>query len=343
MIQIEMLPAKHGDALLVTYGDGSDLHRILVDAGPSSAYTDDLATIVARQKPIDLVVVTHYDLDHIGGAIKMLKKPPASISKASVWFNGLAQMRKYLAPKQGDDLSKLLATSHLEWNPKSLFPKGAVAVPNGAKLPVISLPGDATVTLLSPGRAQVIALRDEWVAASKPPAGKKRRRMLAKRSPPGKIEPGMVPELAVDDPSKDDTSVANASSIAFILEHGGKKVLLAGDANPGALAGALEELGGGKRVKLDAVKLPHHGSRANVTRDWLKLVSADEYLVSTNGDQYGHPDPEGIARVVLQPGHKVLRFNYATDYTLPWSTTPLRKKFDCEAHVGGVEGGTAKF
>ena len=337
-----MLPAGHGDALLVSYGDGPDPYRILIDAGPSTAYTADLAGILAKQKRIDLVVVTHYDLDHIGGAIKMLRKPPASISKASVWFNGRAQMRKYLAPRQGDAFSKLLAKSKLEWNPESLFPKGAVAVQDGEDLPVIPLPGDATVTLLTPGRAQVKALRDQWVAASKPPPETKRRRMLAKRSPPGDIEPGMVPALA-NDPPKDDTSIANASSIAFILEHGGSKVLLAGDANPGALAGALKMLAGGKRVELDAVKLPHHGSRANVTQDWLKLVSADEYLVSTNGDQYGHPDPEAIARVVLQPGRKVLRFNYATDYTRPWSTGALRKKFDCVAHVGGLEGRTAKF
>lgn len=56
-----------------------------------------------------------------------------------------------------------------------------------------------------------------------------------------------------------------------------------------------------------------------------------------------HQDPEGIARVVLQPGHKVLRFNYATNYTRPWSTTPLKKKFDCEAYVGDVKGRTATF
>ena len=49
------------------------------------------------------------------------------------------------------------------------------------------------------------------------------------------------------------------------------------------------------------------------------------------------------ARVVLQPGHKVLRFNYATNYTRPWSTTPLKKKFDCEAYVGDVKGRTATF
>jgi hypothetical protein len=39
----------------------------------------------------------------------------------------------------------------------------------------------------------------------------------------------------------------------------------------------------------------------------------------------------------------VLRFSYATNYTRPWSTTPLKKKFDCEAYVGDVKGRTATF
>ncbi len=342
MIEIRMLPARHGDALLVTYGGGAEQVRLLVDAGPTDAYAGLIARTVAAQPALDLVVVTHYDLDHIGGVIELYKRPPAAAARAAVWFNGRQQLRKYLGPKEGDALSKLLAEANVVWNPPAQFAQGAVAVPKAGALPVISLPGGARATLLSPRREQVQSLLDAWTSASKPPKEKKGpRRLLVKRPPPGEIAPAKVPKLA-EGRSTDDTSVANGSSIAFILEHRGSKVLLAGDAHPGVLKASLQKLGGGEPVAVDAVKLPHHGSRANVTTDWLALVSAKEYLVSTNGDQFGHPDPEAIARVVMQPGHKVLRFNYATDYTRPWSRAALQEKFDYEAYLGGDDGGTAR-
>lgn len=341
MLTVEMLPARHGDCLLVTYGGPADPHRILIDAGPTGTYSEALKPRLDRRAPLplELFVVTHYDLDHIGGAIAMLRKPPAPIAATHVWFNGWGQLRKYLAPVQGDQLSKLLARLPFRLNDGSWFPTGAVAISTAGTPRRLSLPGGAKITILSPGGPELQALRVTWRSARTPPAAGPRR-LLYKRPPPGRITPGDVPKLAAASTS-DDTSVANGSSIAFILEHARKKVLFAGDAHPSVLADSLRRVGGGKRIPFTAVKLPHHGSCANVTREWLDLVSAREYLVSTNGDQYGHPDPEGIARVVMQPGRKVIRFNYATDYTKPWRTAALQSKYRYEAFVGGREGATA--
>ncbi|NIX24041.1 MAG: hypothetical protein GWN07_31175, partial [Actinobacteria bacterium] len=64
MFTLRMLPARHGDALWIEYGDRP--HRILIDGGPSSRTTtghlrDLLST--AEDTGLDLLVVTHIDAD----------------------------------------------------------------------------------------------------------------------------------------------------------------------------------------------------------------------------------------------------------------------------------------
>ncbi len=100
-----------------------------------------------------------------------------------------------------------------------------------------------------------------------------------------------------------DRSAANGSSIAMLLEHRGASVLLGADAFPTVLVPALQALARQRKqpggLPLDAIKLSHHGSRANVTNDLLKAVRADHYIVSTNGAIFSHPNDEAVARVLV--------------------------------------------
>ena len=99
-----------------------------------------------------------------------------------------------------------------------------------------------------------------------------------------------------------DTSPANGSSIAFIFEYKGQRALLGADAHPGVLVDSLarfKQASGETRVRLDLFKLPHHASKANVTTKLIETVDTDCYLVSTNGDTFGHPDDAAIARTIL--------------------------------------------
>ncbi|MEO8937952.1 MAG: hypothetical protein ABI277_15655 [Burkholderiaceae bacterium] len=44
--------------------------------------------------------------------------------------------------------------------------------------------------------------------------------------------------------------------------------------------------------------LPHHASQNNIDQSVLDAVDCQNYLVSTNGSVFGHPDNEAIARVI---------------------------------------------
>ena len=77
-------------------------------------------------------------------------------------------------------------------------------------------------------------------------------------------------------------------------------------------------------LEVDAFKVPHHGSRYNVTRGLLQLVRSPTYLVSTDGAYFGHPDPAAIARLLVygQRSSRVV-FNYRTQHTEGWSDPAL--------------------
>ena len=102
---------------------------------------------------------------------------------------------------------------------------------------------------------------------------------------------------------KEDTSPANGSSIAVLLEADGRRLLLLGDAHPSVI---LQEL---RRVLVhetppwwfDCIKLSHHGSFANNSPELLEATDSDCYLFSTDGGQHHHPDPATLAWVVTRP------------------------------------------
>ena len=145
----------------------------------------------------------------------------------------------------------------------------------------------------------------------------RRRKNVTKRQPKGRGVFEAMGSTNVDDlvgsKYKKDPSKANGSSIAVLAEYGGKRVLLAGDAHAEPILKSIKKINqatGNKRLHLDAFKLSHHGSKNNLTKSLLKKISCKNFLISTNGDKFGHPDNEAIARIVKLMPEKKLIFNY---------------------------------
>ena len=68
-------------------------------------------------------------------------------------------------------------------------------------------------------------------------------------------------------------------------------------------------------LELDAFKLPHHGSRGNVTRELIQSVDCPLWIFSTDGTQFRHPHKQAVARVILHGGERHLGFEIH-DHTL---------------------------
>ena len=100
--RIHFIKAMSGDSFLIELGDG---HCILIDCGYKSTYESELEPILQRLHNegcrLDLLVVTHMDEDHIGGAIALIEdngdsENPNVIAIDNIWFNGIfAVCRNY--------------------------------------------------------------------------------------------------------------------------------------------------------------------------------------------------------------------------------------------------------
>lgn len=352
MIRLTMLPAAFGDCLLLAYGKTTATHRVLIDAGLKGTFSSVLKPLLKKSggpSSFDLVVVTHLDRDHICGMLPLVEHTPALIQPDDIWFNGYGHLQgDQLGAEDAEALGKLLKSRQLPWNTK--FERRAVVIPDNAKsaadLPRRELPGGATITLLSPYSEQLTALAEAWDSdelgswdadPDEEQEGGEVDDILGKRPPLGSIDVDKVLELA-DVAFEEDTAAPNGSSIAFLLEFDGKRILFGADAHPSVLLHSLQLLApGAKRYKVDAFKLPHHGSMNNLSPELLSKLDCPCFLVSTNGSSFGHPHPEAIARILTLSSPKQLCFNYRSDYTELWNDDGVRTYFgDYEARFPGA-------
>jgi len=353
-VELTFLDARQGDAIWVRWGQG---RQLLVDMGTSGtgrALADRFRALPEDQRAFELLVVTHVDTDHIGGVLTGLVDPdePVPVTFADVWFNGWehlnglvpADERSALEPMGGVQ-GELLTTwlrDHA-WN--DAFGRAAV-IRTDSTLPRVELPDGLTITVLAPVLERLTDLVPEWQLAV---AAALEKGTLTDVSPGLEpMGPSTAPTLesAVDlallseDPFKVDGSKANAASIALVLEHNGKRALLTGDATASELLGGLALLGAGERVPLDLVKLPHHGSRNNVSRELVQAVDCPLWVFSSDGTTFRHPDAIAVSRVVRDSGPAPhLVFNVPSTFNQWWERAEWQDLFGYTTTYGVEDDG----
>lgn len=134
-----------------------------------------------------------------------------------------------------------------------------------------------------------------------------------------------------------DDAIGNGSSISFILETEGKKMLFLADAFAEDIVTRLKELYPNKKeypIYFDLVKVPHHGSFRNNSSELYKIIDSDKFLFSTNGNHpsHKHPDMETISIIinrVLPKGteFRELIFNYDLGHLKDFKKEELEKEF----------------
>lgn len=337
-ITLEVLSASYGDALLVTCALARGRWTALIDTGPDECWPPLAARLAALPKSrtgerrINLAVISHIDHDHIGGAAALFSDTALRLRFADVWFNA----PRRAVPRgvaEGEGLAAILGATGtaLPWN-RAWAGHWAVTP---ADRPYVELPasgGQPRITLLSPSPQRLQSLFRRW---------DKELAALRSWQPPLVEAPAAPRSVATADlatlarsRTAVDRAAANGSSIAFLLEHRGASVLLLADAHPTVVVPALRALAAARGQplpwRLDAIKLSHHGSRANTTLELLEVVQADHYLVSTNGAIFRHPDDEAIARVAVCGGRNArVWFNYRGTHTEKWAGARLRERYGC--------------
>jgi len=337
-IRIEVLPARLGDCLFVecVRADGT-VWRMLVDGGPPDTWPlleARLRRLAPGSRHLDVVVVTHIDSDHIGGMVPFLASELAR-DVGDVWFNGrthLGERRLSRSVDQGESVVAALTgpaagggAQPLPWN-QAFGGRAVVTDPTSGFLEVAVAQGPR-VTVLSPTESRLTALKTSWTTFLHR-ALRARDRDL--KGPPDLLRPlDDLAAIAARSTSRDG-SIPNGSSIALLVEHRGASVVLGADAFGPVLTAGLKAVAaarGRPALPVDAVKLPHHGSKSNVLPALVAAAPAQHYLVSSNGDVFNHPDDAALARVVIgAPPGATLGFNYRNARTERWADAGLTQR-----------------
>lgn len=348
-IRLEVLPARLGDCLLVEcHREQEPPWRMLVDGGPPDTWPL-LESRLKGDPRIDVVVITHIDSDHIGGAIPYLTSPMAA-SIGDVWFNGrthLPDLPQRSAAQGESVIAALFGTADLgagrtagrplPWN--LAFGGGPIDTGEEAGFVEHAVPSGPRITVLSPTSKRLLALAKVWYAAVQEAT---RGEEVGDPDVPAPLTD--LAEMAAEKTPKDG-SVPNGSSIALLVEHRGASVVLGADAFGTVLGAGLAGVAAARgltALPVDAFKLPHHGSKGNVLEALVRIAPAQHYVVSSNGDTFHHPDDQALARVVMQaPPGATIWFNYRTPRAERWDDPTLRDRHSYETRypdnpAGGV-------
>lgn len=320
MVDIEMLQALHGDAFILHCQKNGNDGVIVVDGGPNRDSRKIVSQLDALET-IDLMVLTHYDDDHIGGILSYIKKHKSDrpFPVKQLWVNCAYDIPVYSSPNISFGQAVKLADELKNIN-EGLVKDGFSAIdwktPIIAKKEPITLPF-ADILVLSPD-ANTKDVNDynyrNVIHNANIGRNYSRQKQALKSS---------LSELALmpkEQPQKKDIqAVVNKSSIAFIVKSDNFSILMLGDSYPCTIVDILKNFGysADNPLSIDFVKVSHHGSRNNISNELLDMIDCNRFLISTNGGNGTscHPDRETIANIVCHAKRDInipvhLYFNY---------------------------------
>jgi len=350
---LDVRRARKGDCLILHYGSKTEPGLALIDGGPANVYEPHLKPRLdeirkARKLaanatlPVDLLMVSHIDDDHIKGVLELTKDlieaegpPPLKIN--GLWHNTF------------DDI--------IGNNPDKL--RAAVTASFGTA----SLSGDAEeVEGLDPEAAKVLAsvsqgfrLRDDSRALKLRINPQFKGKLVIAKKNGKQVDMGKGLNFTVVGPMNDeilalqqahdeflekhqgkkgeaslaaftDTSVPNLSSVVVLAEVGKKRILLTGDARGDKVLEGLELVGllkkdGTSKIHVDILKCPHHGSKRNNDPILFRRITADHYVFSGNGE-HGNPARETLEMLWGERGDE----KYTVHLTYPIDEIDVARK-----------------
>ena len=295
------------DVISISFKDISGkTQHIFIDSGTETAYDllrPELLAIADRAEEIGLWVVSHWDNDHICGIIKVLQDTAirSRLHIKQVWFNANYRITKgtgstsgFIGLKEGALLRDILQNE-----------LGIPAPSITSENPIIELLG-LKFTILSPSfdvyQEAIAKMQTHFPLAAKRWDHDQTLEVLAKQSTPL------------------DRSLANRSSIAFLLEAKGYRMLMLADASPVDLVEQLQQLGYSptNRLQVDLVKVSHHGSKRNISRALLAIIETSQFVFTADAsERHKLPDKETIAHILCHfqrdfTKHIKLFFNHRT-------------------------------
>jgi len=323
-IEIRFLKAYKGDSIYISYHSKNGTKNILIDGGDKGTYKrveggrpkyGELKTEVIdklkENEKIDLLIITHWHDDHIGGIVKWFKEDERAKDKiGKIWFNGGLLINEYFdknhenSNKYKLDISNSPYTSTSQaiyfediitenglWN-EQLVKAGQIAEDENIKF-----------TILSPDDVKLEKLLNEWEESPYNP-------YTSGEDDYDKSIDELI-NLIDKNGFKEDGNFHNGSSIAFILEIDDKRILFLGDSHPSIVCEGLKKIGEPLPLKFDFVKVSHHGSRGNTSDELLDIIDCNHFVLLSDGEQHKRlPHKETLVRIMRKKKGCSFYFNY---------------------------------
>lgn len=302
-MEVQFLQAEYGDAIIIRTVAGDKPFTIVVDGGPEST-ADEIAQQLVELGHIDLLVLTHFDEDHILGLIKyveLFQDKPLPVDR--FWCNCAQKIdfeQDTLISEARYENANTLAEylrEQAKQNTSFVWTESVDTTTASINL------GDLQIHVLSPSETILSELKagyDEYAESHGwfDKEEEEDTEIALVNNNPDKDK--TIDELAKTD-TRRNVNLWNKASIAFLLQAEGKKLLMLGDADAGVVADGLEALYGKNSVTcIDLVKLSHHGSKHNISKRLLSLINCNKYIISTNGGDinFCHPDRKTLALIL---------------------------------------------
>jgi len=310
-ITIKVLQALHGDALRVRFS-GSDhkYHNIFIDGGLVRTYKatlrKEVQQILDAGERVDLFVITHTDQDHISGVLAFIREFGELDLINRYWFNHsnldvmLRNPSDRISIGDGIKLRDYLAR-------KGKLPDSEITM----DMDSFALSG-AILIVLSPTKTDLQDYQLLWCNEES------KRGPSLDRIASAKDDCGFTVEQLAQNTFREDTKLENDVSITFLFQIGTTSILFLADSHPSTIVQSLKQLGysAKSKLKVDYVKLAHHGSKSNTSDELLTLLDCDSFIISANGkNRYHFPHKETLARILLHPHRDLSKhikfiFNY---------------------------------
>lgn len=323
MTELKVLRVLHGDAFVLEVTRDEDSFVMVIDGGPKKAFPS-LKKELDELPKIDMLVLTHSDADHIGGILSYIRDAEERCSKiVKFWLNTPHLVKipeSALAVSYRDSITlfermaeiESKAGHQLDWRERIVRgceytdPKGLVHI-----------------KVLAPTE-DVLKANEEWLKKKEKVYLEKKGLMMplstSESSENGNDEDdgGSPLDTPLEDLVEEEyngVNIVNRSSIVMLIETwDGSTLLMGGDSDAASIVEGIKNLKDSdgnligyseeKPLDVDLFKIPHHGSRKNISNSLLGLVRTTKYLISTNGGsskKERHPGRETIAKILLHP------------------------------------------
>ena len=341
IFSLDVRRARKGDCLLLHFGTRDDPGLVMIDGGPASVFTPHLKPRLEEIRkgrglgtgdslPVDLLMVSHVDDDHIRGILDLTKAEIEAVSAhraplltvLDFWHNSFDALIDHTPEELTATFKKQFGEAAVKGGGLSDEARQEVEEESEEKAEIVRS-GLKVLASIEQG----FRLRLDAESLGYPLNPDFDGKLIIARKGGKKVDLGRGLKLTVVGPMKPevmelhkkhqawlrelekedksppsalaayvDRSVPNLSSIVVLAEAGKKRMLLTGDARGDKVLQGLELvglLGPGKTMEVDVLKVPHHGSANNLDNDFFQRIVARHYVFSGDGE-HGNPEREAL-------------------------------------------------